>query len=88
MKLKEVDETVSEGIMDMVKGAVNVGMAAAGSRYAREKAENIYAKNNFRNTFVRKMSALLSSQWPQIKKNQEELIQQQQFLQQQLQLIS
>ena len=85
MKLKEVDETVSEGIMDMVKGAVNVGMAAAGSRSAREKAENIYAKNNFRNTFVRKMSALLSSQWPQIKKNQEELIQQQQFLQQQLQ---
>jgi uncharacterized protein (UPF0305 family) len=84
MKLKDVDETISEGIMDMVKGIVNVGMAAAGSRSARENAENIYAKNNFRNTFVRKMSALLASQWPQIKKNQEDLIQQQQFLQQQL----
>ncbi len=84
MKLKDVDNTISEGIMDMVKGIVNVGMAAAGSRSARENAENIYAKTNFRNTFVRKMSGLLQSQWPQIQKNQEELIQQQQFLQQQL----
>jgi hypothetical protein len=84
MKLKDVDETISEGIMDMVKGIVNVGMAAAGSRSARENAENIYAKTNFRNTFVRKMSGLIQSQWPQIKKNQEDLIKQQQFLQQQL----
>ena len=84
MKLQEVDNTISEGIMDMVKGIVNVGMAAAGSRSARENAENIYAKNNFRSTFVRKMSALLQSQWPQIQKKQEDYIQQQQFLQQQL----
>lgn len=84
MKLKEVDSTVSEGVMDMVKGVVNVGMAAAGSRSAREKAENIYAKTNFRNTFVRNMSGLLASQWPQIYQKQQDYIAQQQYLQQQL----
>jgi hypothetical protein len=83
MKLQEVDTEVTEGIMDLVKGASNTMGAAMGSRANRKELENQQAKKNFTSTFVKKMLGVISGQWLQVQQNQNELQRQAELIQQQ-----
>ncbi|MFY8211879.1 MAG: hypothetical protein ACOVLB_04370 [Candidatus Nanopelagicus sp.] len=70
MKLNEVDRTLNEGILDSAwAGAKAIGASAVG---ATDTAHSILAKNQFVNTFVRKMSTALATQWPAIQRAQQE----------------
>ena len=70
MKLNEVDRTLNEGIIGNAwAGAKAIGASAVG---AKETAESILAKNQFVNTFVRKMSTALTTQWPNIERAQQQ----------------
>jgi hypothetical protein len=72
MKLTEVDSSLTEGILDSAwAGTKAIGLSAIG---ANEKAKQVLAKKQFTDTFVKKMSTMLATQWPAIQKAQQEKI--------------
>lgn len=85
MKLKEVDETVTEAVMDLVKGEVQPVTANMGSQSSRRISQNVLAKTNFRNIFVRKMIGVLQGLWPEVVQRQNELQRDAEYIQQQMQ---
>lgn len=85
MKLKEVDNTVTEAVMDLVKGEVQPATANMGSQSNRRYSQNILAKTNFRNIFVRKMIGVLQGLWPEVVQRQNELQRDAEYIQAQMQ---
>lgn len=76
MKLNEVDRTLNEGALDSLWASTKaMGLSAVGDKDA---AQQVLAKNKFADTFVKKMSTLLATQWPAIEKVQQEKLADQQ----------
>lgn len=85
MKLQEVDETINEAVLDLVKGEVQPVTVNSGSQTNRRYSQNVLAKTNFRNIFVRKMIGVLQGQWPEVVQRQNELQRDAEYIQQQMQ---
>lgn len=85
MRLLEVDNTLSEAVTDLVKGEVQPSMANMGSQSSRRYSQNVLAKTNFRNIFVRKMIGVLQGLWPEVEQRQNELQRDAEYIQQQMQ---
>ena len=84
MKLLEVDNTLTEAVMDLVKGEVQPG-TNMGSQSSRRYSQNVLAKTNFRNIFVRKMIGVLQGLWPEVEQRQNELQRDAEYIQAQMQ---
>jgi hypothetical protein len=85
MKLQEVDNKVNEAVMDLVKGEVQPVTSNMGSQSNRRYSQNVLAKTNFRNIFVRKMIGVLQGLWPEVVQRQNELQRDAEYIQQQMQ---
>jgi hypothetical protein len=85
MKLQEVDKTVTEAVMDLVKGEIQPVTTNMGSQSNRRYSQNVLAKTNFRNIFVRKMIGVLQGLWPEVVQRQNELQRDAEYIQQQTQ---
>jgi hypothetical protein len=85
MTLQEVDNTVNETAMDLVKGEVQSPTANMGSQSNRRYSQNVLAKTNFRNIFVRKMIGVLQGLWPEVVQRQNELQRDAEYIQAQMQ---
>ena len=85
MKLQEVDNTVNEAVLDLVKGEVQSPTANMGSQSNRRYSQNVLAKTNFRNIFVRKMIGVLQGLWPEVVQRQNELQRDAEYVQAQMQ---
>ena len=85
MKLQEVDNTVNEAVLDLVKGGVQSPTANMGSQSNRRYSQNVLAKTNFRNIFVRKMIGVLQGLWPEVVQRQNELQRDAEYVQAQMQ---
>lgn len=73
MKLNEVDLTLNEG-----QFTTNLKAIGASVFGGKEAAQQILAKKQFVDTFLKKMSTMLATQWPAIERaKKEELINQQ-----------
>ena len=85
MKLQEVDQRVTEAVMDLVKGEIQPVTSNMGSQSSRRYSQNVLAKTNFRNIFVRKMIGVLQGLWPEVVQRQNELQRDAEYIQQQAQ---
>lgn len=85
MKLQEVDNTVNEAVLDLVKGEVQPPTANMGSQSNRRYSQNVLAKTNFRNIFIRKMIGVLQGLWPEVVQRQNELQRDAEYIQAQMQ---
>ncbi len=85
MKLQDVDNTVNEAVLDLVKGEVQPVTSNMGSQSNRRYSQNVLAKTNFRNIFVRKMIGVLQGLWPEVVQRQNELQRDAEYVQAQMQ---
>lgn len=85
MKLQEVDNIINEAVLDLVKGEVQPPTANMGSQSNRRYSQNVLAKTNFRNIFIRKMIGVLQGLWPEVVQRQNELQRDAEYIQAQMQ---
>lgn len=72
MKLQEVDATVNEGLSKWVQLGLGSLAGAAGSSVGARKARSKFEEQHFIDTFVSKMTGMLSTVWPKIQERQQE----------------